>query len=87
MLNFKKFQAFAAARLKITAFWNLALWLITLMMEAVCTSETSVYFYETNCAISKKAVIFTVILILDITLNRLKMQPRESVFSMVSQFT
>jgi hypothetical protein len=30
--------------------------IVALMLEAVCTSETSVYFYET---ISQKASIFT----------------------------
>jgi hypothetical protein len=32
--------------------------IVALMMEAVCTSETSVYFYETT-SISQKASIFT----------------------------
>jgi hypothetical protein len=31
---------------------------IALMMEAVCTTETSVYYNETSGAISQKALIF-----------------------------
>jgi hypothetical protein len=36
---------------------------IALMMEAVCNSETSVYFYGIHGAISENAVIFIVVVV------------------------
>jgi hypothetical protein len=45
------FQVLRAASMKMTAFWDVApctLVEVDLMMEAVSTCETSVYFYETT---------------------------------------
>jgi hypothetical protein len=49
-----RFEVFTVANMKMTAFWVVApcslveVLLITLMMEAVSTSETSVNFYQTT---------------------------------------
>jgi hypothetical protein len=40
---------------KKTAFWDMG---DAMTMEAVCTSETTVYFYKTTQIISQKASIF-----------------------------
>jgi hypothetical protein len=46
------FHVLMVANVKITAFWHMApcslINCTTLMMEAVCTSEMSVYFYDTT---------------------------------------
>jgi hypothetical protein len=46
-INIVTFQVFTAASMKMTAFWDVvpcSKRFIALMIEAVCTSETSVYF-------------------------------------------
>jgi hypothetical protein len=47
-----RFQVLTAAHMKMTAFWDIVpcslVEEIALMMEAVCTSETSVNFYGTT---------------------------------------
>jgi hypothetical protein len=59
-----RFQLLMAASMKMTAFWDIVpctivsevhtAFIITMMMEALCTSEMSVYFYEiTWCYISE----------------------------------
>jgi hypothetical protein len=39
-----RFQVFNATLIKLTAFWDITPYDIALMMDAVQTSETSVYF-------------------------------------------
>jgi hypothetical protein len=49
-----RFHVFTAARMKMTAFWDIATCilvevdLMTLVMQAVSIAETSVYLYETT---------------------------------------
>jgi hypothetical protein len=48
-----RFQVLTASSTKVKAFWD-----NSLMMEAVCTSETWANFYETTLCTSQKAIVF-----------------------------
>jgi hypothetical protein len=70
-----RFQVLAAANVKFVAFWDIVpssfvtedRSFISLMLEAVRTSETSVYFSETHGIISQKAATFFSQLIFETT--------------------